>query len=138
MQSIDGGAPRAITPENVTGVLVTPDNQRVLGRSAGHYYFYPVAGGARVPVAGLQATDVPVRFSHDGTEVYVASFGKIPAILMRVNLASGERTLLRETAPPDRSGLINVGPIFVTPDGGTMAYSYLRLLSELYLVDFSR
>ena len=37
--------------------------------------------------------------------------------------------------PADTAGLINVGPIFVTPDGGTSVYSYTRLLSDLYLVD---
>jgi hypothetical protein len=139
VQSVNGGPPRAISPENVAGGIVTPDNRRALGRAADHhFYFYPVSGGTPELAGALQSSDVPIRFGHDSSTLYVASFGKIPAMLMRVNLATGERTLLRETAPPDRSGLINVGPIFVTPDGGTMAYSYLRLLSELYLVDFSR
>lgn len=33
--------------------------------------------------------------------------------------------------PADPAGLTNVGPIFVTPDGGTTVYSYTRLLSDL-------
>jgi Tol biopolymer transport system component len=139
MQALDGTPPRALSPENVSGVVVTPDNKRVLGRAPDHHFhFYPVDGGTPEPVRALLPSDVPVRFSPDGTIIYTATFGRIPATLTRVNLKTGERTLLRETAPPDRSGLVNVGPIFVTPDGGTTVYSYARLLSELYLVDFSK
>ncbi len=36
--------------------------------------------------------------------------------------------------PPDAAGLINVGPLLVTPDGKNIVYSYSRLLSDLYLV----
>jgi len=55
--------------------------------------------------------------------------------LMKVDLITGERTLSREAMPADPSGLINVGPIFVTPDGTTTVYSYTRLLSDLYVVE---
>jgi len=135
IQSIDGGPPRAVTPENVGGILVTPDNTRVLGRSPDrHYFFYPVNGGAPAPVPALQASDVPVRFSADGQALFVTTFGKIPALLTKVNLLTNERTLQRTVQPADLAGLINVGPIFTTPDGGTVVFSYARLLSSLYLL----
>ena len=54
--------------------------------------------------------------------------------ITRVDLKSGTRTLWREAVPPDRSGLINVGPIFTTSDGKISVYSYTRLLSALYIV----
>jgi hypothetical protein len=134
MQSIDGGPPLAVTPENVGGVLVTPDNTRVLGRGADrHYAFYPVAGGAPVPVPTLQPNDVPIRFTPDGHSLFVSTFGKVPALLTKVNLSTGERSLQRTVQPPDPSGLINVGPIYVTADGNTVVYSYTRLLSSVYL-----
>jgi serine/threonine protein kinase/Tol biopolymer transport system component len=134
MQSIDGGAPRAVTPENVGGVLVTPDNLRVLGRAPDrHYLFYPIEGGAPTPVPALQPNDVPIRFTPDGHSLFVSTFGRVPALLTKVNLVTNERTVLRTVQPSDVSGLINVGPIYVTPDGGTVVYSYTRLLSSVYL-----
>ena len=134
MQAVDGGPPRAVTPENVGGVLVTPDNTRVLGRSIDRrYFFYPIDGGAPVPVPGLQSSDVPIRFTEDGHSLFVSSFGKVPALLTKVNLLTGERSVQRTVQPPDPSGLINVGPIYVTADGGTVVYSYTRLLSSVYL-----
>jgi serine/threonine protein kinase len=135
MQSIDGSPPRPVTPENVGGILVTPDNTRVLGRAPDrHYFFYPVSGGAPTPVPALKPNDVPVRFSADGQALFVTTFGKIPALLTKVNLLTNERTLQRTVQPADVAGLINVGPIFATPDGGTVVFSYARLLSSLYLL----
>jgi Tol biopolymer transport system component len=139
VQDVGGGAPRAITPENVNGTQMTPDGTRVLGRAPDRrFYFYPVAGGAPEPVPILQGGDVPVRFSSDGTSLYVATFGRVPALLYKVDLATGKRELWREAMPPDPSGLINVGPIFVTPDGRTTVYSYSRLLCDLFVLDRSR
>jgi len=134
MQPIDGGPPRAVTPENVGGVLVTPDNARVLGRGADRrYFFYPIAGGAPVPMPALQPNDVPIRFTPDGRSLFVSTFGKVPALLTKVDLATGMRSVQRTVQPADPAGLINVGPIYVTPDGGTVVYSYTRLLSSVYL-----
>ena len=138
IQALDGSAPRAITPENVSGYQVTPDGRFVLGRAPDrNFYFYPIAGGAPVPVPALKRGDVPTRFSPDGRALFVATFGKIPAMLYKVDLTTGARKLWREAMPADPAGLINVGPILVTPDGTTTVYSYTRLLSDLYIVDRS-
>jgi len=135
MQALDGTPPRAITPENVSGTQVTPDGRFVLGRNPDRRFsLYPIAGGSPVPVPALKSGDVPTRFSSDGRSLFVATFGKIPALLYKIDLASGERTLSREAMPADPSGLINVGPIFVTPDGSMTVYSYTRLLSDLYVM----
>jgi serine/threonine protein kinase/Tol biopolymer transport system component len=136
MQALDGSAPHAITPENVSGTQITPDGRFVLGRDSDRkFYLYPVSGGARLPVPVLKFGDVPTRFTADGRSLFAASFGKVPAMLYKVDLTTGARTLSREAMPADPSGLINVGPIFVTPDGATTVYSYTRLLSDLYVIE---
>jgi serine/threonine protein kinase/Tol biopolymer transport system component len=136
MQGIDGSAPKPITPENVGGTQITPDGRFVLGRANDRkFYLYPIAGGTPVPVPALKFGDVPTRFTADGRSIFVATFGKIPAVLYKVDLDTGTRTLTREAMPADPSGLINVGPIFVTPDGTTTVYSYTRLLSDLYVME---
>ncbi|HEX8171368.1 MAG TPA: protein kinase [Thermoanaerobaculia bacterium] len=134
MQPVDGGAPRAITPENVTGTVITPDGSAVLGRTGEKRFFlFPIDGSAPRPVP-LEAGDVPMRFTPDGSAVFVATFAKIPARLTRVDLATGARVAWKEAMPAEAAGLINVGPIWPTPDGRTLVYSYTRLLSDLYLL----
>ena len=135
MQSIAGGPPVRVAPDGVIGTLITPDSTRVLGRAADrHYYFYPVDGGTPQLVAPMQGSDIPIRFSADGRFLYVATFGRIPAIVTKIDLATGMREKFREVVPSDRAGLINVGPVLVTPDGRTLVYSYTRMLSDLYLL----
>jgi len=139
VQDVAGGAPRPVTPQNVAGTQVTPDETRILARAPDRrFYFYPLAGGAPQPVPALKSGDIPVRFSSDGKSVFVATFGRVPALLQKVDLASGERTVWREAMPPDPAGLINVGPIFVTPDGRTTVYSYTRMLCDLFVLDRAR
>ncbi|HEX9984971.1 MAG TPA: protein kinase [Thermoanaerobaculia bacterium] len=135
VQSIAGGPPRPVTPPNVSGTVVTPDGRYVLGRTPDRQFLlFPVDGGTPLPLPALKPGDVPVRFAADAGTVFVGTFGRVPAVLTKVDLTTGERTVWREVMPSDPAGLINVGPVWPTPDGETLVYSYTRLLSDLYLV----
>ncbi len=134
-----GGEPRAVTPEHVSGTLFTPDGRAVLGRDADRRFFlYPLAGGGPSPVPALLPGDIPIQFTRDGKSVFVSTFGKVPAVLTHVDLSTGERKKWREVMPAEPAGLINVGPVWPTPDGRTIVYSYARLLSDLYIVRGAR
>jgi hypothetical protein len=52
-----------------------------------------------------------------------------------VDLARGTRELWRELIPPDPAGVRAVVTCHVTRDGRVYAYSYTRLLSDLYLIE---
>jgi Tol biopolymer transport system component len=136
VQPVDGGAPRALTPENTTGRVLTPDGKHLLAAGPDRKFaLFDVTGTAPpIPVPALRSGDVPMRFADDGA-LFVASFGKIPALLWRVDLKTRERTVAREAMPADPAGLTNVGPIFTTGDAKTFVYSYTRMLSDLYLVE---
>ncbi len=136
MQPVSGvSTPRAVTPEGVIGTVVTPDGAFVLGRTPEKkFLLYPVDSGSVIALPSLERGDVPVRFTADGKSLYVTTFGKIPARLTLVDLASGARTPMREVIPAEASGLINVGPVWPSADGRTIVYSYTRLLSDLYLI----
>lgn len=56
------------------------------------------------PVPPLEPNDVPMRFTDDGKVLYVATFGKIPSVLTKVDLASGTREKWREVVPADAAG----------------------------------
>jgi hypothetical protein len=53
----------------------------------------------------------------------------------RVNIVTGERTLWKELIPDDAAGVSEVTQPLPTPDGRYYVYTYIRLISDLYLVD---
>jgi len=59
----------------------------------------------------------------------------MPARIYRLNVTTGQRTLLRKLMPSDPAGVERIGPILITPDGKTCVYGYHRALSDLYSVE---
>jgi hypothetical protein len=53
----------------------------------------------------------------------------------RVDLATGHREPWKEIAPADPAGAQSITNIRFSADGKAYAYSTLRLLSDLYVVD---
>jgi hypothetical protein len=55
---------------------------------------------------------------------------------VRIEVATGKRENWKELGPSDRSGLIGIGPIFLTPDGKGYVYGYGKAAtSDLYLIE---
>lgn len=117
------------------GVLITPDQEFVLARSQGEgFSLYPVRGGDPKKVPGVLNGDVPLQWTADGRAVFIAEGRHIPVRIIRVDLNSGQRTLWKEITPPDPSGIAGLINVLITPDGQSYAYTYRRVLSDLYLV----
>ena len=49
----------------------------------------------------------------------------------------GVHLLAARRGRPDQAGIIDVFPVWVTPDGERYAYAYRRCLSDFYLVSGS-
>jgi len=132
------GQTRAITPEGVGYLLPpTPDGRYVASSdSKGRTMLFPLDGkGEPKPLEGLSPGDEPLVFSRDGRFVFVRRRGNLPVRIDRVDRETGRATLVKEVSPLDRAGVIAVSAPRVSEDGGTYAYTYHRLLSELYLVE---
>ena len=52
----------------------------------------------------------------------------------RVDVATGQRTLLKEIAASQNAG-VRLSTIAMSADGGAFVHSYSQLLSNLYTVD---
>jgi len=133
---IQSGAPRVLTPEGTAGYLVTRDGKYLLARDAKHQMLlYPIAGGDPEKLSFALGTDErTVGFSADGKGVLVASPG-IPMEIALIDLATGHREPWKEIAPADPAGAQSITNILFSADGKAYAYSTLRLLSDLYVVD---
>jgi serine/threonine protein kinase len=140
-QSLSGGDPRLIFDEEiefdwVTGLPISHDGRRIVLRgSDGAWFILNVESSAREPLPSLQAGDMPVRFDRESRHLLVARTADGPPRIERIDIASGTRSLLRELKPPEPSGIIHIGGIATSLDGDRYAYSFLRSLSDLYLVE---
>jgi Tol biopolymer transport system component len=129
------GKPRALTPEGYVGFLVSPDGKSVVARGPDRKrYLYPLAGGEPTPLQGLAEDDGIDQFTADGRFVYVRRRGDVPTNEQRMDLASGRREPWRTLMPSDAAGVSQLAPV-LTPDGSAYALSYVRTLSDLFLVD---
>ena len=53
--------------------------------------------------------------------------------LVSIDLSTGKRRLFKEIEPPDRAGVLGLGPVQITPDG--KVFGFTRRLSDLYVVE---
>ena len=105
---------------------IGPDGKGVL---------YPVDSGEPQPIQGWGDHDAPISWSADGQSLYIFERGKVPTNIYRLNLKTGQKTLMRELVPFDPAGVYLIGLVLMTPDGQTCIYNYRRILSALSLVE---
>jgi eukaryotic-like serine/threonine-protein kinase len=126
-----------VTPEGIVGTtpLIHRSQMSILAQSAnGGFTYYSLQGEQSRTVSGLETGDIPLRWTSDGQGVFVAEGTQIPVRVLRVDLNNGKRTLWKEITPSDMSGISGLMNIVITPDGKSYAYTYRRVLSDLYLV----
>ena len=139
VQDISGGKPRAITPEGVTALgwkAVSPDERSIAATApGGRIAIYSVEPSEPRPVPGIDASELPIRWTADGRGLYVWKPSEMPAHVSVVEVGTGRRTPWKEILPPDPAGILGLWPIVITSDGRSYAYSYRRVLGDLYLAE---
>lgn len=133
---VNGGEPKPVTDEGVLGGGVSPDGKSffVDGGKPGLLLLKDIASGKVSKQLQLQLKDRPVGWYADGNSVLVtaANIDVGKAELVRVDF-SGHREVLRKYQAADLGGLMGFpGPVVVTPDGKTILYRSVRVLSDLY------
>jgi Tol biopolymer transport system component len=134
VQDIEGGEPRAIGPPGIGPPRVSPDGRTAVARLQSERVLFSLAGGQPRPCPGIEPEDRLIRWGADGRSLLVRQDKRLAIQVYRLELATGRRTLLWELTPRDPSGVF-LENVFLTPDGKSYAYSFLRSLSDLYLVD---
>jgi eukaryotic-like serine/threonine-protein kinase len=135
VQNIDGGKPRAVTPEGVTSCHPSPDGKWIAARdiTSNEGRLYPVDGGAPRAIAGLMPGE-NFSWTSDPNVMYVNEWKQVSIKIYRLNIVSGQRQLFKEVSPLDEAGLCDLDNILMSADGRSYVYGYTRLLSDLYLV----
>jgi len=118
---------------------ITPDGKSIVVRGPDRrIYLYPLAGGEPQALPGLLDAHRPVRFSADGKYLFAQEEQTVPMRFDRYDITSNKLELWKELMVADAAGLNSISRVVVTPDGKTCAYSYLRVLSYLQLVEGMR
>jgi serine/threonine protein kinase/Tol biopolymer transport system component len=138
VQDLDGGPPAAITPEGMGEGLgpISPDGKWVVAQGVDHaFYLYPLDGGEPKVIPGLSNDDRPICWTPVGQDLYVFRRGALPSPVFLLDLATGRKQPIQELMPPDPAGVVEIISVHLTPDAASYAYSYHRILSDLFLVE---
>jgi len=138
VQDLNGGSPRAISPEGATvsyRTCISSDGNRVAAQDPeGKITLYPVSGGNTTVISSVQPGDVAVGWTPDGKSLLVGR-REVPARVFTIDLASGERKLFKTLSPLDPTGLFGNNPPQFSGDLKSYVYTYVRNTSDLYVVD---
>ncbi len=136
---IPAGKPRAIAPKSYGFApnTISPDGLWIAayGEWTEDAFLLPTSGGEPRTLPGTKDIDL-IRWSADGKSIFAVETGSIPARVVRIDVATGRREPWKTLAPPELAGLIDIGPVVMTPDGKSYAYGYgSAAISDLYLIE---
>jgi len=135
---LEGGTPRPITPEGIQGGPISPDSEWLfaLEESSGKFWVFPIRGGDPVPIKGqLEPGSRPLEWSPDGRSQWRFRGDGLPGRISRFDRATAREQPWKELMPADPAGIRTIDRTLISPDGKHYVYSFLRVLSDLYLVE---
>lgn len=133
--SVEGGEPKAVTPEGVAALLLSPDGKTMLTRdSHGQFSLMPLDGGESRPLAGIQPNDLPIVWSKDGRTLIVREAGEKTVHTYQLDLLSGDRKPWRSFPPKDKVGMLGIYNFQITPDGAHYLLVEEHIYSSLFVV----
>jgi len=134
------GPARAISPPGIdarfSSGAPSPDGRTVaVAMDDGDLLLCPIAGGEPRRLATTPRGLVPIAWIDDGRQLLAFARSGPAADVVRLDPATGISAPVRTLGPSDAAGIIGIPTVRVTPDGRTWAWSYARLLSELYVAE---
>ncbi|HEX6805042.1 MAG TPA: winged helix-turn-helix domain-containing protein [Terriglobales bacterium] len=133
IQDLDGGLPRAMTPDGIAFCSVAPDGHVLAVTNDAIGLLYSSASSAS-PQREIQLNhgDIPIAWTNDSKYVYLLD--KSRTTILRFELASGQRRFWKELPLPAPNAEMKDFAIGITPDGKSVAYTYSLCHTDLYLV----
>jgi len=130
-----GGAPRPVGPEGGLCAASSPDGEWLAVEGPDREMsLVPVDGAASPrPVRGWAKEWTALQWSADGRSLFITNETEVPMSIRKLDLETGRTELVRTLVPPDKAGVQPIAAPIVTRDGRTYAYTYIRLLGDLYV-----
>jgi eukaryotic-like serine/threonine-protein kinase len=137
MIDLDNGNSTPLTPEGVTGLVLSSDGRSIAVNSPdGKIGIWTIGGSAVRPVPDLASPQQPIAWTPDAQSLYVFSraIAKTDGEVERVNIATGKREPWKVFGNQLQAGVESVGPPHFSSDMTAYAYIYSTTLSEAYVV----
>src|ERR1700722_3891397 len=131
------GDSKAITPEGIVGVHLSPDGRSTaVHQPDGKWGIWPLDGSGIRLIPGLDSNSAVSDWSPDGESLYAhSSLARATSVKMyKVNIATGKMEPWKTFGAGIASGVEQVGPPHFSSDGTAYAYVYERILSEAFVV----
>jgi DNA-binding winged helix-turn-helix (wHTH) protein/Tol biopolymer transport system component len=136
VQSLQGGPARPVTPEGMPGRFPSPDGRYLVGQKVDQtHVIYDMQRAESRAIPGTPGQLWPAGWSPDSRYLYMYTRTGPPSQIWRLEIGSGQEKLVKQLAPTDPGGILEVFNVNMTPDAKTFVYGYDRYLSELYVVD---
>ena len=141
VQDIEGGPPKPLTSDGsfvaYPSQPVSPDGRLLFAASPTYRAtrLYPTGGGDSRPLPGLEGSETPVAWSAEGRAILAARLDGLPGQVHRIDVASGQRSLVRDLQLPDPIGCVPPYRLVMAANGQACALSWRRKLSALYLIE---
>jgi Tol biopolymer transport system component len=138
VQTIDGRISPLTGPMMVRNAAVSPDGAfAAVLTPEGLLTIYPVAGG-QPRVIPYEESLAPVRWSRDGESLFVQhlrSSAQSACDVSQLRVATGELRLWKRLKPADIIGVNAITGVVIADDEVSYAYSYRRILSDLFVAE---
>jgi dipeptidyl aminopeptidase/acylaminoacyl peptidase len=134
---VSSGDSKPVTPEGISGTILSPDGRSVAVRGPdGKRGIWSLEGGAFHPIPGLASNYAIVGWTPDGQSVYVTPIlaGAKSRKISRVNIQTGKMDPWKTFGEEMGATVTNVGSPRLSDDGNAYAYLYVQVLSEAYVV----
>jgi Tol biopolymer transport system component len=134
---VSSGDAKPVTPEGISGIVVSPDGRSVAVRGPdGKRGIWSLDQGQFRPIPGLESNSRIIGFTPDGESVYVVPVlrGAKSSKVSRVNIQTGKMELWKTLGEEKGAGVTSIAAPHLSADGNAYAYIYVQILSEAYVV----
>jgi DNA-binding winged helix-turn-helix (wHTH) protein/Tol biopolymer transport system component len=136
VQPVNGDEPVPLNPDvYLSWATISPDGKQIAGIGQDEKTMVFPASGGPLRALAIPFSAVPLRWSADGKSLFVSPINNWQSMkIFRFDFATSQCRLWKEVAPGDRVGLAGILGVSISSDERTLAYSYMKVLSELFVV----
>ena len=133
---LEGGKPQPLGPPDFVGSAITNDGKQIAGRngSAEAVVFDRQTQKLQV-VSGVEPHDRIENWTEDGKGLLVVSATPWEGRIYRVDIPTGKRMLLQAVEPSEKAGSTQDVRLVYAERNKAYAYSTVRVLGALYVVE---
>jgi hypothetical protein len=135
VQSVDGGIPRAFTPDGMALCSVSPSGRILAVAEDSQAFLYRTSSSVEPDKKfKFNQGETPAGWTSDGRFLYLFQNLQTPPIISRFEIESGRRSFWKQLPLPPSEPVIRSEGLVIAPDGQSYAYTFSNHSSDLYTV----